>query len=153
MSDRRYGLDDDRESLRRAREPREPREPTVGELIDQSVRRVVTALVIAGGLIGFGVYAGGGGDVEAPDYQIASGTDGRVYRLNTDSGSIVVCENNQCWLMQSGSRDLDDEPPRPTPQQAVPAPAQPQAQLPAPSPAPAQAPAQTPAPAAEPAQK
>jgi len=149
MSDRRYGLDEDRESLRRAREPREPREPTVGELIDQSVRRVVTAMVIAGGLIGFGVYAGGGGDVEAPDYQIASGADGRVYRLNTDSGSIVVCENNQCWLMQRGSQDLDDEPPQAPPRQAVPAPAQPQAQLPAPSPAPAQ----TPAPAAEPAQK
>jgi hypothetical protein len=145
MSDRRYGLDDDRESLRRTREPREPREPTVGELIDQSVRRVVTAMVIAGGLIGFGVYAGSGGDIEAPDYQIASGADGRVYRLNTDSGSIVVCENNQCWLMQRGSQDLDDEPPQAPPRQAVPAPPQPQAQLPAPSPTPAQTPAPEPA--------
>lgn len=149
MSDRRYGLDDERDEYRRLREPRTPREPTVGELIDQSVRRVVTALVIAGGLIGFGAYAGGGTEIEAPRYQITSGADGRVYRINTDSGSIVACQNNQCWLMQRGSQDLDDEPP----QQAAPAPAQPQAQLPAPSQAPAQAPAQTPAPAPEPAQK
>ena len=151
MSDRRYGLDDERDEYRRLREPRTPSEPTVGELIDQSVRRVVTALVIAGGLIGFGAYAGGGTEIEAPRYQITSGADGRVYRINTDSGSIVACQNNQCWLMQRGSQDLDDEPPQGPPQQAAPAPAQPQARLPAPSPA--QAPAQTPAPAPEPAQK
>jgi len=149
MSDRRYGLDDERDEFRRLREPRTPREPTVGELIDQSVRRVVTALVIAGGLIGFGAYAGGGTEIEAPRYQITSGADGRVYRINTDSGSIVACQNNQCWLMQRGSQDLDDEPPQAPPQQAVPAPAQPQAQLPAPS----QTPTEAPAPQAEPATK
>lgn len=145
MSDRRVGRED-------RDEYRTPREPKVGELIDQSVRRIVTALVIAGGLIGLGAYAGGGSSVEAPDYQITSAADGRVYRLNTDSGSIVACENNQCWLMQRGSRGLDDEAPPPTETPAPPAePAltQPQGQLPAPSqaPAPAQQPAQKEAPA------
>lgn len=128
----------------RRREP-EP-EPTLGELIEGSVRKLVTGIVIAGGLIGLGVYGGssGGGD-EAVDYQIATSGDGRtVYRVNTDSGSIVACRDNHCWLMQRGSRDLEDEPPpenvtAPPPAQVAPqqqpaqvAPAQPQPQLQAP---------------------
>lgn len=140
----------ERERLRgRLREP-EP-EPTLGEVIEGSVRKLVTGLVIAGGLIGLGVYGGGrssgrsGSDLE---YQIATSADGQmVYRINTDSGSIVACRpaSNHCWLMQRGNRDLDDEPPAenvaaPPPAQIAPpqqapaqvAPAQPAAQLPAP---------------------
>ena len=139
----------ERERLRgRLREP-EP-EPTLGEVIEGSVRKLVTGLVIAGGLIGLGVYGGGrssgrgGSDLE---YQIATSADGQiVYRINTDSGSIVACRpaGNHCWLMQRGNRDLDDEPPA----ENVAAP--PPAQI-----APQQPPAETPkqnAAAAQPAQ-
>ena len=129
---------------RRTREP-EP-EPTLGELIEGSVRKLVTGLVIAGGLIALGTWSGGrGGGSAAPGYQITTSDDGRtVYRVNTDSGSIVACRDNHCWLMQRGSHDLDDGPPAenvaappaaqvaPQPAPAQVAPAQPAPQLPAP---------------------
>jgi hypothetical protein len=142
--------DEDEEELgrgrSRGREPEPEREPTVGELIDNSVRRLVTGLVIAGGLIALGTWSGGrGGGSAAPGYQITTSADGRtVYRVNTDSGSIVACRDNHCWLMQRGSHDLDDGPPaenvaappaaQVAPQQpAAPiAPAPPTPQLPAP---------------------
>lgn len=127
------------------REPEPEHEPTLGELIEGSVRKLVTGIVIAGGLIGLGVYGAGsrGGGSSAPEYQISTSADGRtVYRVNTDSGSIVACRENHCWLMQRGNRGLDDQPPAensaapPTAVQAQPAPAQvapaQPAQLPAP---------------------
>ena len=127
-------------------DPAADRELPLGELVESAVRKLVTGIVIAGGLIGLGVYGGGsGGGAEAPEYQITTSADGRTaYRVNTDSGSIVACRDNQCWLMQRGSRDLGDEPPpekvgAPPPAQIAPqqppaqaAPAQPAAQLPAP---------------------
>lgn len=141
---------------RRTREP-EP-EPTLGELIEGSVRKLVTGLVIAGGLIALGTWSGGrggGGSGSDLEYQIVTSADGAmVYRINTDSGSIVACRtaSNTCWLMQRGSSDLDDEPPQnvtvPQPVQVAPpqqqpaqvAPAQPAPQLPAPQNATAPAP-------------
>ena len=101
----------DRARARRS-EPEPEREPTVGELIDSSVRKLVTGMVIAGALIGLGVYgSGSGGGSAAPEYQITTSADGRtVYRVNTDSGSIVACRDNNCWLMQRGNRGLDDDP-------------------------------------------
>jgi hypothetical protein len=133
----------DRDRLRgRGRAPErdlEPeREPTLGELIEGSVRKLVTGMVIAGALIGLGVYGSSRGGSSAPDYQITTSADGRiVYRLNTDSGSIVACRDNHCWLMQRGSHNLDETPPaEAAPPQAAPpqvAPPRPsQAQLPAP---------------------
>lgn len=131
----------------RLRRPEPEPEPTLGELIEGSVRKLVTGIVIAGGLIGLGVYGGGrGGGDSAPDYQITTSADGRiVYRVNTDSGSIVAClprssGDNHCWLMQRGSSHLDDEPPVENNAAVQPAPVQPQAvtaqpapsQLPAP---------------------
>jgi hypothetical protein len=121
-------------------------EPTIGELIEGSVRKLVTGLVIAGGLIGLGVYGGSrGGGSSAPDYQITTSADGRiVYRLDTDRGRIIACEGTHCWQVLQRGQELDDEPPAANsaappppvqPQPAAPAqvaPAQPAAQLPAP---------------------
>lgn len=127
-----------RESLRES-EPE--REPTIGELIEGSVRKLVTGLIIAGGLIGLGVYGSSrGGGSSAPDYQITTSADGRiVYRLDTDRGRIIACEGAHCWQVLQRGQELDDEPPADTPKQngAAPAPqavtAQPApAQLPAP---------------------
>jgi hypothetical protein len=137
----------DRDRLR-SREPE--REPTLGEVIDGAVRKIVTGVVIAGGLIALGIWSSGGSDSSGSDleYQIVTSADGAmVYRINTDSGSIVACRtaSNACWLMQRASRDLEDEPPQnvsvPQPAQAAPpqqqapaqvTPAQPAQQLPAP---------------------
>ncbi len=152
MSDRWDEEDDELERGRGRRREHEPEpEPTLGELIEGSVRKLVTGIVIAGGLIALGTYGAGRGGSSAPNYQITTSADGRiVYRVNTDSGSIVAClprssGNNPCWLMQRGSRHLEDEAPaenaaaaQPVPVQAQPAPppavtAQPAApQLPAP---------------------
>ena len=79
----------------RGRRPRTD-EQTVGELVEVVVRKLVTAIVIAGGLIALGLYSQ---DVEAPDYQIAASADGRVYRVNTESGSIVGCEKQCCAIL------------------------------------------------------
>jgi hypothetical protein len=138
-------LDRERDRLR-GREPLH--EPTLAETIDGAVRKVVTSLVIAGGLIALGLYASRGGGGSDLEYQVVTSADGAmVYRINTDSGSIVACRtaSNACWLLQRGSHDLEDEPPanvtvpqpaqvtqQPQPQPAQVAPAQPAAQLPAP---------------------
>ena len=160
MSDR---WDEEDEAYERGRSRREPDpepEPTLGELIEGSVRKLVTGIVIAGGLIALGTYgAGRGGGNSAPNYQITTSADGRVvYRLNTDSGSIVACQpraagNNPCWLMQRGSRHLEDEAPaenaaaaQPVPVQAQPSP--PQAVTAQPAPAQLPAPQNAAAPAA-----
>ena len=136
MTDRWDDEDDlERDRLRgRGRE----REPTVGELIDSSVRKIVTAIVIAGGLIALGIWSSGGGD-PSPDYQITA-DGGRVYRVSTERGRIVACEGTHCWEMLDRGDDLEDGPPPATgPNQNAAAPAQPQvaappaqAQLPAP---------------------
>ncbi len=120
MSDR---WDEEDEAFERSRRGRErerelepEREPTLGELIEGSVRKLVTGIIIAGGLIALGTYGAGRGGSSAPNYQITTSADGRtVYRLNTDSGSIVAClprsaSDNHCWLMQRGNRNLEDEP-------------------------------------------
>lgn len=97
----------------------------LADAIEMSVRRIVLALVLGGGMIGLGAYFSGD-RVDAPNYQVTTTSDGRIVRLNTDSGSIVVCQDNRCWVMQRGSDDLEDEPPAELPKQearpALPAP-------------------------------
>ena len=131
---------DEEEELERGRSSRresEPeREPTLGELIEGSVRKLVTGMVIAGALIGLGVYGSSrGGGSSAPDYQIAPSADGRiVYRLDTDRGRIIACEGTHCWQVLQRGQELDDEPPAETPKQNAAA-AQPQAVTAQPAPA------------------
>lgn len=87
--------------------PEHPNEPPAAELIERMTSRIVNSLVIAAGMIALGLYAGGSGDVEAPDYQIVSTSDGRVVRLNTETGSIVSCDSARCTLVLLRSDDLD----------------------------------------------
>ena len=146
MSDRRYGRDD----LRKA-EPGD-REISLTELVDGVVRKVVTAIVLAGGLVAIGAYAGGGGDVEAPRYQVSAGPDGRFYRVNTDSGTVIACQGEQCAIVLQRGQDLEDSLPPSVQIQIGPntRPALPPGQnstAPAQNPAPAAAPAPAPAPA------
>ncbi len=133
---------DDEDELDRGRHSRgverdPPSEQTVGDVIDAAVRKIVTAIVIAGGLIGLAIWSRGGGGSSAPDYQITA-ADGRMYRLETGRGRVIACQiqGGHCWIVLRRGQDLDDEAPK---QDAVPAPAQPQA-VPA-QPAPAQLPA------------
>jgi hypothetical protein len=157
MSDRWDEEDElDRDRLRRRDRARErelepEREPTLGELIESSVRKLVTGMVIAGGLIGLGVWgAGGRGGDSAPDYQMTTSADGRlVYRLETDRGRIIACEpgGTHCWQVVHRGQDLDDEAPADlTPKQNAAAP-QPQVSAQPTQPAQLQAPQNTAVPA------
>lgn len=75
-------------------------EPSNRDLIDGAVRKIVTAVVIAGGLIALGIYARPG----PPRYQ-AFEADGRIVRVNTESGAIIACEEKACMLVvQRGQR-------------------------------------------------
>lgn len=86
-------------------------EATLADLINDSVRKVVTAIVVAGALIGAGVYLGGD-EVEAPRYQVTTTPDGRIIRLRTDNGTLVVCDGaGRCGILQRRSEDLEDDPP------------------------------------------
>jgi hypothetical protein len=124
------------------------REPTLGELIEGSVRKLVTGMVIAGALIGLGVYGSSrGGGSAAPDYQITTSADGRiVYRLDTDRGRIIACEGAHCWQVLQRGQELDDQPPAETPKQNGAA-TQPQAVTAQPAPAQLPAPQNSAAPA------
>ena len=121
-------------------------EATVADLINDSVRKVVTAIVVAGALIGAGVYLGGD-EIEAPKYQVTTTPDGRIIRVNTESGTVIACEGERCGIVVERGQDLDDAPPArvaPPGGEARPA-------LPAPSAAPTPAQSQTPDNAAAPA--
>ena len=135
---------------RRERELEPEHEPTLGEVIDGAMRKLVTGIVIAGGLIGLGVYSSSGGD-PSPDFQIATTPDGTVYRLSSESGRIIACRDGgrHCWQVLTRGQDLDDDPPAPEAPNQNAAAAQPQAvtaqpagpQLPAPQNVQAPAPA------------
>jgi len=119
-------------------------EPTLGESIDAAVRKVVTALVIAGGLVALGLYSSRGGG-EAVEYQITSTADGTIYRLDSDSGRIVACRQQHCWRLLYDRDEIEDAPPAAP--AAQPAPAQPQAVTQQPAPAQLAAPQNQAAPA------
>jgi hypothetical protein len=106
-------------------------EPSTTDLIEGSVRKLVSAIVIAGGLIAIGLYW----QPSPPHYQ-AVAADGRVYRIDTRSGTIIGCQGERCAFVLRHGQDLDDNlPPPPAPRQVAP---------------PAPAPAQAPTPAAQP---
>jgi hypothetical protein len=137
--------DEEEDELGRGRRREPEPEPTLGEVIDGAVRKVVTAIVIAGGLIALGVYSSGGGD-PSPDDQVTA-ADGRMYRVTTESGRVIACEGQRCWEMLDRGQDLDDGPPAgETPRQNAAA-AQPQAVTAQPAPAQLPAPQNTQVPA------
>jgi hypothetical protein len=115
-------------------------EPSLGELVESVTRKLVTAIVIAGGLIALGLWSQS--TPKPPHYQIVA-ADGRLYRLNTENGWVIGCEGDRCATIVRRGQELEERigplvPPRLAP------PAQP-APAPAPAPTPAPAPAPTPA--------
>lgn len=115
------------------------REPTLVEVVDLGVRRISTAIIVAGVAIGIGVYAS---STSPPRFQAISSPEG-IVRIDTRKGSIISCKDGQCMLVvKSGqhlkSRPKAEAPPAssapaaPAAPKALPAPAQPKA-LPAPA--------------------
>lgn len=98
-------------------------EPPLAELVDVALRRIMTSIVIAGGLIAIAIYS----KADPPRYQVAA-ADGRMYRINTHSGTVIGCEGRTCAIVLERGQDLDDK----LPERALPAPqAQPAAATPA----------------------
>jgi hypothetical protein len=76
------------------------RDPTIGEIADLAMRRVATAIIIAGGAIALAIYARPG----PPRYQaFASGAG--IVRVDTRSGTVIGCDGGRCMiLLQHGQR-------------------------------------------------
>jgi len=74
--------------------------------LDMLGRRIGGALVLAGALIGVGIYWSGD-TTEAPEYQ-GFAADGEVFRLNLDSGSIIACNAERCTQILRPGQDLED---------------------------------------------
>ena len=117
MSDTRFG---------RSGAAPDPRPAGLSELVEGAVRKIMTSIVIAGGLIAIAVYSQG----DPPRYQVTA-ADGRIIRVNTESGTVVACQEEQCAIvLQRGHDFVDKLEPR-----ALPAPAaRPAPALPAPAP-------------------
>lgn len=84
------------------------------ELVDRLGRRLASALVIAGALIGLGIYWRPG----PPRYQaVTAGT--QVVRLDTRSGTMIACEADQCGIVLRHGQHLAIHPllglPKPAP--------------------------------------
>lgn len=118
MSDTRSGRYDPRPDP-------QPAEPSITETVEVAVRRIITAIVIAGALIAGAIWSQG----DPPNYQVTA-ADGRIIRVNTESGTVIACEDRRCAIVLERGQDLDDAlPPRALPREA----AQPAPALPAPA--------------------
>ncbi len=96
----------------------------LGEAIDSAVRKITTAIVIAGGLIGLGIYA----HPEPRFDAFAAGE--RIVRVDGRTGTIIVCvEGRPCELVLRKGQRLEGfkrtnalpAPPPATPLPAAPA--------------------------------
>jgi len=89
---------------------------TLDEIVDRAGRRIATALVVAGALIGLAIYW----QPPPPRYQmIASGS--QVLRIDTRRGSIIACEDGQCGIVVRRGQHLSSRPPASLPKPAAPA--------------------------------
>ena len=110
--------------------------------LDMLGRRIGGALVLGGALIGLGLYWGSDTQ-EAQTYQ-AFAADGEVFRVNTDSGTIIACNATRCTRILERGQELAEEQGN-TLFRVPPPPSEPAAQLPAPAPQQAQPAAPVPA--------
>jgi hypothetical protein len=102
-------------------DPPEAEPPSsLGETVDLAIRRISTAIMVAGAIVGIAVYARPG----PPRFEALVDGD-RIVRVDTRKGTIISCEGQQtCQLiLRSGQRltrvKRTDAPPQP---KALPAP-------------------------------
>jgi hypothetical protein len=84
----------------------EQREPTLVEVVDLGVRRVSTAIMVAGVAIAFGIYAS---STSPPRFQVISSPEG-IVRIDTRKGSIIACKDGQCMLVVKSGQHLVSRP-------------------------------------------
>ena len=93
-------MSDDRRGPSSAWPPAEEPPPSLAELVEVAVRRLMTAIVIGGGLIALAVYS----KADPPRYQVTA-ADGRLFRVNTESGTVIACENARCAIVLERGQD------------------------------------------------
>ncbi len=103
---------------------REP-EPSLRDLIEGAVRKIVTAVVLAGALIALAIYSR-----PAPPRYVAAAADGRIVRIDTRTGTMIACDGERCFTILRRGQRLDRDPeerllpapaPAPAPAAATPA--------------------------------
>lgn len=102
---------------------------TLADIVENAARKIVTAIVIAGGLIALAIYF----RPSPPRYQVAAGADGRIVRIDSRSGSVIACDGERCYRVLRRGPELDRAPPAakalpapaPAAREALPAPAPP----------------------------
>ena len=121
-------------SDRRTDDEPAPGETPLADIVDAAARRIMTGLMIAGGVIALAVYSRPG----PPRYEVdVSGST--VIRTDIRSGTVLACEGQRCYTVVRRGQSLEDGPEE---KAALPAPAAPEPKaLPAPAPA-AQPPAE-----------
>ena len=100
---------------RRTREP----EPSLADIVDGAVRRIATAISIAGLAVALAIYARPG----PPRYQ-AFATERGIVRVDTREGMVIACEAAAagCYVVRRRGQDFIPNPNRNRP--AAPAPQQ-----------------------------
>jgi len=106
-----------------------PEDLSFAEVVENAARKLVTAIVISGGLVALAIYF----QPSPPRYQ-ATAADGRIVRVDTRTGTVIACEGARCYRVLRRGQELDERPaatalPRPVAREAQPA----QAPAPAPS--------------------
>jgi hypothetical protein len=101
--------------------------PSLADIAEGVVRKIVTAIVIAGGLIALAIYF----RPSPPRYQAAVG-DGRIVRVDSKTGTVIACQDGHCYRVLRRGQSLEEAPaakalPAPAARQPEPAPAPPPA--------------------------
>lgn len=79
---------------------------TTADVAERMTSRISNSLVIAAGILGLGIYWSGD-EIETPTYQAVATPDGRVVRVNMESGSIVSCDAVRCTLVYLDGERLE----------------------------------------------
>jgi hypothetical protein len=107
------------------------RETMLGQAIDSAVRKIATAIVIAGGLIALGIYAH-----PEPRFDAFAAGD-RIVRVDGRTGTVIACvEGRPCELVLRKGQRLEGfkrTNALPAPPPATPLPAAPAAEKSAPA--------------------
>ena len=87
-------------------EPERPeREPTLPEIADLAMRRIATAIVVAGAAIALAIYAR-----PAPARFQAFATEAGIVRIDTRNGKMIACEGGRCMTVLERHQRLAPNP-------------------------------------------
>lgn len=104
-------------------------EASLGDVAERGIRRIVTAIVIAGSIVGLAIYSRPG----PPRYQ-AFAAEGQIVRIDSRSGTVLACGQGQCWTVVRRGQRLKRNPSPALPKPAAQAPRAPAVAAPKPAP-------------------